>query len=202
MVVKYKLKVGVKMYYKKIVGERIFLAPIRTEDYKKYTAWVNDMDVAVGLVFASKIITEEGEKQALERLKDNGINLAIIDKETNELIGNCGFPKFDQLNQSAEVGIFIGDKDYWSRGYGTEALKLLCDYGFNVLNLYNIGLVVYSYNVQAYKSYKKVGFKEVGRRRGAKYIAGERYDEIIMDIIAPEFESPYIKGVIEKKMGN
>jgi RimJ/RimL family protein N-acetyltransferase len=188
------------MYFKKIVGKKCYLSPINVEDYEKYTEWVNDMEVAAGLIFASKLIGPEAEKLALERLSTSGYNFAIVDAEKDELIGNCGFPKLDNLNRAGEVGIFIGNKDYWGKGYGQEVLKLLLDFGFNILNLHNISLKVYSFNQQAIKCYKKVGFKEAGRIREAKLIAGKAYDEIFMDILDTEYESIYINNIVDKKL--
>ncbi|MCF7815351.1 MAG: GNAT family N-acetyltransferase, partial [Candidatus Cloacimonetes bacterium] len=96
-------------------------------------------------------------------------------------------------------GIFIGNKNYWGKGYGSEALSLLLDYGFNILNLNNIMLETFSFNERALKSYKKVGFKEIGRRRQAIIMGGKKYDEILLDILAEDFESPFIKKIIEDK---
>ncbi|SCL87639.1 GNAT family N-acetyltransferase [Sporanaerobacter sp. PP17-6a] len=188
------------MYFKKIVGQKCYLSPINEEDYEKYTEWVNDMEVAAGLIFASNLIGPEAEKLTLERLSIDGYNFAIIDIKKDELIGNCGFPKLDQLNKAGEVGIFIGNKDYWGKGYGQEVLKLLLDFGFNILNLHNISLKVYSFNQQAIKCYKKVGFKEAGRIRESKFIAGKAYDEIFMDILDKEYESVYINDIVGKKL--
>ena len=188
------------MYFKKIVGKKCYLSPINVEDYEKYTEWVNDMEVAAGLIFASELIGPETEKLALERLSTSGYNFAIIDAEKDELIGNCGFPKLDHLNKAGEVGIFIGNKDYWGKGYGQEVLRLLLDFGFNILNLHNISLKVYSFNQQAIKCYKKVGFKEAGRIRESKFVAGKAYDEIFMDILDTEYESIYVNNIVDKKL--
>lgn len=187
------------MYFKKLIGEKCYLSPIDIDDHVKYTEWVNDMEVAAGMIFAAKQLTVEKEKQVLEVLANKDYNFAIIDKESDELIGNTGFPKIDYINRTGEVGIFIGNKEYWGNGYGTEALKLLLDFGFNILNLNNISLRVYSYNKPAISCYKKVGFKEAGRLREAKIIAGEKHDEIIMDILAAEYNSVYIKGIVKEK---
>ncbi len=188
------------MYFKKMVGEKCYLSPINVDDYEKYTRWVNDMEVAVGLIFSASLITASVEKEILERISKSEFNFAIIDLETDELIGNIGFPSIDRINQVGEVGIFIGNKEYWGKGYGTEAMKLILDFGFNILNLHNISLKVFGFNTPAIKSYKKAGFKEVGRIREAKQIEGKRYDEIYMDILAREFKSVYIEKLVEKKM--
>lgn len=190
------------MYYKKLVGVKVYLSPIDKNDYIKYTEWVNDMDVAAGMIFASKLIDEESEKNVLERLIKTEFNFAIIDIAKDEVIGNTGFPGIDYINHSGEAGIFIGNKSYWGNGYGTEALNLLLDFGFNILNLNSIHLKVYSYNNPAIRCYKKVGFKEAGRLRETKIITGQKYDEVFMDILANEFKSPYIAPVLENKMNS
>ena len=172
------------MYYRKMVGKKCYLSPINVEDYEKYTRWVNDMEVAIGMLFSSGLITPQKEKEILERLSRSEYNFAIVDLEKDQLIGNIGFPRIDYINGVAEMGIFIGNKDYWGKGYGVEAIQLLLDFGFNILNLHNIFLKVYSYNKPAIRCYKKAGFKEAGRIREAKQIAGKRYDEIYMDILA------------------
>ncbi len=187
------------MYFKKLIGEKVYLSPIDKNDYIKYTEWVNDMDVAIGMTFANMLINDESEKMALERLSKEPFNFAIIHKATNQVIGNLGFVKLDYINSLGEVGIFVGDKSYWGNGYGKEALELLIDFGFNLLNLNNIYLRVYSFNTQAIKCYKKIGFKEVGRLREAKQIGGNKYDEVFMDLLAKEFKSPYILKILENK---
>lgn len=187
------------MYFKKIIGKKCYLSPIDINDLEKYTKWVNDMEVSAGIIFASKLIGMETEKEALDRLVKGGYNFAIVDLENDELIGNCGYPELDLMNRTAKVGIFIGNKDYWGKGYGVDTLNLLLDFGFNVLNLHNIALKVYSFNEQAIKCYKKVGFKEAGRLREAKIMGGQKYDEITMDILDSEFRSIYINDIIAKK---
>jgi RimJ/RimL family protein N-acetyltransferase len=121
---------------------------------------------------------------------------------TNEVIGNVGFPKLDYINRIAEIGLFIGDKNYWGNGYGRQALELLLDFGFNLLNMNNIYLRVYSFNTPALNCYKKIGFKEAGKLRGAKIIVGVKYDEIYMDMLAEEFKSPYISAILIDKLNS
>jgi RimJ/RimL family protein N-acetyltransferase len=143
------------MYYQKLLGEKCYLSPINLEDYKTYTRWVNDMDVALGVTFVQSLVTPEQEKEILEKLTQAEYNFAIVELKTDELIGNVGFPTIDYINHTAQLGIFVGNKEYWGKGYGVEAIELLLDFGFNILNLHNINLKVFSYNKPAIKCYKK-----------------------------------------------
>ena len=186
-------------YFKKLIGEKCYLSPIRIEDAEQYCEWINDLEVIRFLSLPSQQIGITKEKAILEDMIKRGAQIfAIIDKEKDELIGNCSLFDIDHLHQKAELGIFIGDKNYWGKGYGTEATKLLLDYGFNILNLNNIMLKVYSYNKRGIRSYEKCGFKVIGSRREVKIIGGKKYDEIYMDILVSEFESVYIKKVLEE----
>lgn len=174
------------MYFKKLVGEKCYLSPIDVNDAEKYTAWLNDLEVVNNLQTSSMQIELNGEKDFLSHLAKEH-NYAIIDMATNELLGNLGLMDVNHINGSAEIGIFIGNKDYWGKGYGTEALGLLIDYAYQFLNLNNILLRVYEFNARAIASYKKVGFKEVGRvrkslKRGQKY-----FDIVLMDILPEDF---------------
>lgn len=157
------------------------------------------MEVAIGVTFAQSLITPEQEKEIFEKLARAEYTFAIVDLKTDELIGNIGFPKIDYINRTAELGIFIGNKEYWGKGYGVEAIELLLDFGFNILNLHNISLKVFSYNKPAIRCYKKVGFKEAGRLREAKQIAGQKYDDVFMDILATEYKSKFIKDLVDKR---
>ncbi len=180
-------------YFKKLIGTKCYLSPINIEDAEKYCDWLNDLEVGINLLTFSQQLSLEREKNILEDMvKNNSLIFAIIESDSDKLIGNCSIFSVSQLNRKAEVGIFIGDKHFWGKGYGTEALSLLVDYGFNILNLNSILLEVFSYNDRAIKCYKKVGFKEIGRRREALIRAGKKYDEIYMDILAAEFKSIYI----------
>jgi RimJ/RimL family protein N-acetyltransferase len=176
------------MYFKKIEGKCVYLSPMCIDDAPKYVKWMNDFKVTDGVNGSQNLVTLEREKEWIEKNnKDGNFQFAIITQENNELIGNCGFNELDTINQKATIGIFIGEEENRNKGYGSEALKLLISYGFNYLNLNNIMLAVYSFNTPAIACYKKVGFKEMGRRREAYFKNNERYDEIYMDILRTEF---------------
>ena len=174
------------MYFKKLAGKKCYLSPIDINDAEKFTAWLNDMELLENLQLYNAMIGLENEKTFLSDLsKDH--NYSIIDLEKDELIGNCGFLNIDYVNQTAETGIFIGNKNYWDRGYGTEALSLLIDYGFKALNFHNIMLKVYEYNKRAIRCYEKIGFKRIGIRREALLRNLKRHDVVYMDIAPGDF---------------
>jgi len=175
-------------YFRKIVGERLYLSPVNLEDVETYTRWLNDLETTLNLQLATKVISMEWEKEFLANLNKEGSSFAIVRKENDELIGNCGLLNTDLVHKTTEFGIFIGEKKHRGKGYGTEAIRLLIDFAFNLLNLHSVYLRVRSFNEAGQHCYRKVGFKEIGRRRECVLVGGQYYDEIYMDLLAGEFE--------------
>jgi RimJ/RimL family protein N-acetyltransferase len=172
-------------YFKKMVGEKCYLSPMNVDDFEQYTEWMNDLEITSNLGTSSSVLALHSEKEFLDKLSRSH-NYAIIDKETDTLIGNCGFHKVNHEERNAEIGIFIGNKNFWNKGYGSEAMKLLMGYGFNYLNLRNIMLKVFSFNERGIAAYKKCGFKEIGRRRNSLSMNGKEYDDVYMDVLDNE----------------
>jgi len=187
-------------YFKKMVGERCYLSPMSLEDAEKYTEWFNDLEVAIFLETISSVITLDNEKKGIERMtsSSNDYPFAIVVKKNDQLIGNCGLHRVNFIQGTATLGIFIGDKAYWSKGFGREAVQLVLDFGFNILNLHNIMLYVFEYNKRGIKCYERCGFKEIGRRREARRVGGKWYDSVLLDILAAEYTSPYVKKFLKE----
>ena len=181
-------------YFKKLVGERIYLSPKSGEDAEKFTEWLNDFETTDYLGRSHRTVTLQDEKEYLEKNGEKKSTFAIVEKNTDKLLGTVGLHDLDYINRTSTLGIFIGDKDYRSKGYGAEAINLILDFGFNYLNLNNIKLDLMDFNERALKCYKKCGFREYGRRRKCKFINGKYYDSISMDILAEEFKESYIKN--------
>lgn len=172
-------------YFDKIRGERLYLSPMSEEDFEIYTKWMNDKEITEKLGNYYKNITLSSEKKYLEN--ESGYSFAIVLKKENRLIGNITLMDVNNINQTASLGIFIGEKEDRNKGYGKEAIKILLDYGFNTLNLNNIMLGVFSFNEYAIRTYEKIGFKKIGQRRDSVYRNGKLYDEIFMDILKDDF---------------
>jgi RimJ/RimL family protein N-acetyltransferase len=173
-------------YIPKIDGERVFLSPISLEDAERYALWLNDLSTTRFLQLSTAQVTIHGERDALVNLS-KAHNYAIVERTSGELLGNCGLMDLDHLHRTAEIGIFIGEESMRGRGYGTEAMRLLADYAFNVLNINNLMLRTYDYNDRGLASYHKLGFREIGRRRQARFYGGGFHDVVYMDLLAAEF---------------
>ena len=169
-------------YFKKIVGERLYLSPMNVEDAETYVNWLSNRDVTDNLGMTASVVNLQGEKEYLESKKENSYDFSIVLND-DTLIGNISLMDVKESSGKATLGVFIGDESNRNKGYGTEAMKLLVDYGFNILRLHNIDLKVFSFNERAIKSYEKVGFKEYGRRHESYFLDGKYHDEICMEII-------------------
>ncbi len=172
-------------YFPKIKGKLVYLSPISLDDADLYAQWLNDLETTRYLTLAGFQITSHGERDLLAGLSKEH-NYAIVEKSTDELVGNCGLMDISSVHRSAEIGIFIGPADRRGKGYGSEAMTLLCDFAFNVLNLRSLSLRTYAYNARAIASYRKCGFREVGRLRQAHFYGGSWHDIVLMDLLAEE----------------
>lgn len=179
-------------YFKKVIGDRLYLSPINLEDADTYCHWINDMSTSLPLGNASMLIGIEQEKDFLKSLS-SGYNFAIIDKATDRLLGNVSLFEVNQLHRTATAGIFIGNPDNRGKGYGKEALTLILDFAFNILNINNVMLRVFAFNEIGLSSYKSVGFKVIGVRRQAYFVGGKYFDEYLMDYLAEDFKGSYLK---------
>ena len=176
-------------YFKKIEGERIYLSPLNIEDAETYLKWLCDRSVTEGTHGVHKVLNIEAEKAWItSELEKGNYTFGIILKAKDKLIGNCSIMGTNYIDGTAELGIFIGEEEHRNNSYGAEALNLLLDYGFNILRLHNINLHVYSFNKRAIECYKKIGFKEYGRRHECYYLNGKYHDKIAMEILKDDYK--------------
>ena len=181
-------------YFKKLVGDRIYLSPRNSEDVEKFTEWLNDFETTDYTGRSGILTTLDGERKYLEENSNPEATFVIVTLEDNKMIGTVSLEDINWINRTATLGIFIGDKEFRSKGYGTEAIRLILEYGFKYMNLNNIKLDLMEFNERALKCYEKCGFKEYGRRRKCKFVNGKYYDSISMDILADEFTGDFIKN--------
>ena len=123
----------------------------------------------------------------LEREGKRDYRFVICLLEDGRSIGTVGLHEVDREAGSAAFGIAIGEKDEWDRGYGTDALNAVADFGFSALRLERLWLDVYEQNLRARRSYEKAGFTVEGTMRHALFKGGEHSDVIRMSLLRDEW---------------
>ena len=177
-------------FFRKIVGERLYLSPFNPENFQdKWVEWMNDRDIVGGFGGLSNHVSPASARKTLEEMQGHRFAIVLLDGDV--LIGQISLHDIDHLHRRGYFGILIGEAEHHNKGYGAEAVRLIIDYGFKQLNLNNIMLSVRADNYGGIACYKKVGFKEAGRRREWYFKDGKYVDEIFMDMLAREFEEKY-----------
>lgn len=170
----------------------IDLLPLSNENVQSFYKWINDEEVIkYSLSYFSRIKTiEEIDKWFIEMLNEkNSLNLGIYLKNSCELIGYAGISKISETNKSGEYFIFIGDKNYWGKGIGSDVTNKVIEIGFKNLDLNRIMLTVSEQNIGGLKAYKRAGFTIEGRLRQACLRNGAFHDKIVMSILKAEWNS-------------
>ncbi len=177
-----------------IYGEKVALGPFHRGVLPLLSKWDNDFEVSFfsgdPLRSVPRETTELRFEQSSREISRDRVDYIIYEKETLRPIGLTELRRINYRSHTADYGILIGEKDCWSKGYGTETTLLMLDYGFSILGLHNITLETYAYNERAIKAYQRAGFRIMGRRREVNLWGGKFYDEIIMDCLSTEFETP------------
>ena len=176
-----------------IIGDGIRLRAAERTDIPKFVEWLNDVDVRQYLLIyfpMSQAFEEKWFEENVNRPPAEQVLVIEIFTENGwKAIGNTSMMKISDIDRHAEIGIFIGDKSEWSKGYGRKALKLMLNYGFNTLNLNRIYLQVYENNLRGIRSYKAAGFVEEGRMRQAKFSSGKYMDIVLMSVLRDEWQA-------------
>ncbi len=172
-------------------GELLRLAALNVEtDGEVMARWKQDTEFA-RLLDSDPVrpSTPVEERTRLERdeTSPNAVVFGLRTLTDDKLIGFVALDGIAWHNGTAYVAIGIGERDYWGKGYGTDAMRLMVRYGFEALHLRRISLDVFDYNPRAYRSYLKAGFKEEGRLRGYVHRDGQRWDMIYMGILREDW---------------
>lgn len=177
-----------------MVGEKVALGPYHRGILPLLSKWDNDFEVAFMSGDPLRSITRDATDARYEsshrEMPRDRVDFIIYEAVTLRPVGLTELRNIAYRNRTAEFGILIGEKDCWNKGYGTEATRLMLDYGFSILGLHNILLNTYSYNERAIHAYTKAGFRIVGRRREVYRWGNKLYDSVLMDCLATEFETP------------
>ncbi|BFN37225.1 GNAT family N-acetyltransferase [Fidelibacter multiformis] len=162
-------------------GEKVILTPMEEEDAEFIRIMENDPDVRYALFLYKPLTQESAEKKVREMISSPDIFMfMIMEKESGQKIGQTGLVRIDFVSRAAVFYIAIHHKASRSKGFGTEATRLMVDYAFHTLNLNRIQLHVNSENLPAIHIYKKLGFEIEGTLRQAMYHGGKYCDFYVM----------------------
>jgi len=170
--------------YSELYGGRIILRDKQSDDAENDYRWRSDpelarLDAAIPLTMSFERYLKLFEDQM--KYPTPGSHHYSIDTLDGRFIGNCMYYDMDTVNLEAELGIVIGDRDYWSDGYGYDAVTTLLDHMFNARNLKRVYLHTLEWNGRAQKSFSKCGFNAV---RPVRRMA---HDFILMDVLRDDW---------------
>jgi RimJ/RimL family protein N-acetyltransferase len=175
-------------------GKLVRLRAYEKSDLEAVMKWINDEEVTNllgGPLFRSPVSSVTEAKYIEANTDSAGPNKVLVIEalENPRYIGATDLHAIDWYNRHAEVGIVIGDKSCWGKGYGTDAMRLMLRLAFDKLNLNRVALRVFDYNHRAIRSYEKCGFVREGVLRKDRFLGGRYYDTIVMGILADEFRA-------------
>jgi RimJ/RimL family protein N-acetyltransferase len=175
-----------------IRGELVYLRAPERSDIGDFVRWFNDADVLHNLAMSAPMSTAAETiwfDRMLERQGSADYHFVICLLANDGAIGTAGLHGIDHVNGSAEFGIAIGEKGEWDKGYGTDALRAICDFGFGALRLERISLMVYEGNTRGRRAYEKAGFTMEGTLRRAHYAHGRHEDVHVMSLLRDEWSA-------------
>ncbi len=178
------------MYHPFIVGEKIYLRGLERTDLEgEYFDWLNDREVTKFLDsgFFPNTMEKMEEYYSNIALSPNNLMLAIIDKESDKHIGNIKAGPINWVTGVASLGIMIGNKEFWGRGYGTEAIRLVLDYAFKSLNLHKVTAGIVANHQASIRAFQKAGFEIEGRAKSQFFLDGEYCDSLYLGIVKEDF---------------
>jgi len=179
-------------------GKCVDLVPVERNHVPLFVKWMNDPEVTRFLNWYLPLNLDEEEKwfsTLAGNQKELHFTIVLKDQKVLESRGGTSFPigncsiRVDWKNRVENVGIVIGEKEFWGEGYGTEAVQLLVDYGFNTLGMHRMELETFFFNERAIKSYNKVGFKQEGLKRQAHFIDGTYHDVAFIGLLEDEWRA-------------
>jgi RimJ/RimL family protein N-acetyltransferase len=175
----------------RLAGERIELRRHAPENYRLYSEWYGDPEIWRLTSWTAAPLSPSAVERLFEDRehyqKDD--SFAIHLRNGDEPIGIVSLMNVSEANASAELSIIVGHSEDRHHGYGAEAIAVLLDYAFGERGLNRVGLSVFEFNEDAIAAYKKLGFREEGRLRGALRRDDVFHDAILMSILSQEWRA-------------
>jgi RimJ/RimL family protein N-acetyltransferase len=173
-----------------LVGEKVYLSPVETEDAPRLAGWINDP--AVSRTLRRKLpVTVAMEKARIARMsnREDVLLLGVVERATDELIGTTGFSQLDKKNGHAFIEMIIGAASKWGRGYGYEAAVLLLDHAFQTLRLNRVWVQTFEFNQRVIRGCTRLGFRQEGALRQDIFRDGRYWDTLVFGLQREEWET-------------
>ena len=173
-----------------IEGEKVRLVALSEKNLPTYRRWVNDPEVADFLASMDFPVSMAEEREWLERAiaaEGRDVHFTIVTK-LGKPVGNIALMDIHCINRSAQLGIFIGEKGFWGKGYGEDAVRALLGFAFGTMGLNRVELRLNERNGRALSCYRKCGFKLEGKKRGHLFYRGEYCNELIMGMLRKDWD--------------
>jgi len=170
-----------------IYGQKTRLRRVERDDIPTFVRWFTDPEVREFLTIYQPFSTAEEEKWFEAQLDDRDSEMFAIETADGVHIGNIALHNVNWQYRHAGLGIVIGEKEYWGKGYGSDAVRTLVRFAFQEMNMHRVFLRVRDDNARGIRAYEKCGFQHEGRLREAIYSNGRYYDELWMGILGQEF---------------
>lgn len=173
--------------------KRIYLRPFESTDVDIYFPGLFDAEMR-RLTGTQNSFTRTQVERYIENAAqdDSRLMLLIALQENDQIIGEIALMDMHTKNLSAHIRIAIDHIEHQGKGYGSEALLLMLNYGFGICNLHRIELEVYAFNQRAIRTYEKLGFQREGVRREALYYNHQYHDAIQMSMLENEFRERHV----------
>jgi RimJ/RimL family protein N-acetyltransferase len=171
-------------------GNKVVLRAVEKEDQETLWRFWNDLEIELaGGGDPPSPVSLERLRARFEREEREGTRdkTDFIIEADGVRIGECGLFHFDLAARHCELGITIGERDYWGRGYGRDAVRVLLDYAFRIRNFRRVWLETHASNERAIRAYRACGFVEEGRMREHIWLAGRYVDNVIMGVLREEW---------------
>ena len=167
-------------------GERIYLRKVSPDDVNEaYCRWMNDSSTNRFLESRFYSHSPETLREYIVNKQGDSLNafFAIVLKEGNRHIGNIKLGPIDSNHRLADIGILIGEKDCWGKGYASEAISLVVGYAFNTLSLHKVTAGCYAPNKGAIRAFEKIGFIQEGVRKAHCIFEGDYVDDVLLGLV-------------------
>jgi RimJ/RimL family protein N-acetyltransferase len=178
-------------------GDKVTLRAVEREDQESLWRFCNDVEVELAgggdppQPHSLERVRARFDREARE---GRGDKTDFVIEADGACIGHCGLFNVDETARHCELGITIGEKDFWGRGYGREAVGLLLDYAFRMRNFRRVWLEVHRANERAIRAYRACGFVEEGRMREHVWLDGRYVDKVIMGVLRGEWHEGGMVG--------